>query len=117
MPGPPSTEQATTPTAGAAPPSPEEVLAEVRTLLVDVIGDDFLLDTEIELDTSFNEDLELESIEFVALAEQLKERYGRSLDLAGWLAGMELNQIIQLRVGELVDFIVGCLSQSQRGTA
>ena len=86
MPGPPSTEQATTPTAGAAPPSPEEVLAEVRTLLVDVIGDDFLLDTEIELDTSFNEDLELESIEFVALSERLLERYGAQVDFVAWMA-------------------------------
>ena len=106
MPGPPSTEQATTPTAGAAPPSPEEVLAEVRTLLVDVIGDDFLLDTEIELDTSFNEDLELESIEFVALSERLLERYGAQVDFVAWMAEMDLDEIIALTVGELVDFIV-----------
>jgi acyl carrier protein len=106
LPGPPSTEQATTPTAGAAPPSPEEVLAEVRTLLVDVIGDDFLLDTEIELDTSFNEDLELESIEFVALSERLLERYGAQVDFVAWMAEMDLDEIIALTVGELVDFIV-----------
>jgi acyl carrier protein len=106
LPGPPSTEQAATPTAGAAPPSPEEVLAEVRTLLVDVIGDDFLLDTEIELDTSFNEDLELESIEFVALSERLLERYGAQVDFVAWMAEMDLDEIIALTVGELVDFIV-----------
>ena len=106
MPGPPSTEQATTPTARAAPPSPEEVLAAVRTLLVDVIGDDFLLDTEIELDTSFNEDLELESIEFVALSERLLERYGAQVDFVAWMAEMDLDEIIALTVGELVDFIV-----------
>jgi acyl carrier protein len=105
LPGPPSTEQATAPTA-AGPPTSDEVLAEVRSLLVDVIGDDFLLDTEIELDTSFNEDLELESIEFVALSERLLERYGSQVDFVAWMAEMDLDEIIALTVGELVDFIV-----------
>lgn len=108
MPGPPSTEQATAPTA-AGPPTSDEVLAEVRSLLVDVIGDDFLLDTEIELDTSFNEDLELESIEFVALSERLLERYGSQVDFVAWMAEMDLDEIIALTVGELVDFIVTSL--------
>jgi len=104
LPGPPSTEQA------AAPPTSDEVLAQVRSLLVDVIGDDFLLDTEIELDTSFNEDLELESIEFVALSERLLERYGSQVDFVAWMAEMDLDEIIALTVGELVDFIVTSLS-------
>ena len=108
MPGPPSTDQAAAP--AAAPPTSDEVLAEVRLLLVDVIGDDFLLDTEIELDTSFNEDLELESIEFVALSERLLERYGSQVDFVAWMAEMDLDEIIALTVGELVDFIVTSLS-------
>ena len=108
MPGPPSTEQATAPTAAGTPTS-DEVLAEVRSLLVDVIGDDFLLDTEIELDTSFNEDLELESIEFVALSERLLERYGSQVDFVAWMAEMDLDEIIALTVGELVYFIVTSL--------
>jgi acyl carrier protein len=109
LPGPPSTEQATAPTA-AGPPTSDEVLAEVRSLLVDVIGDDFLLDTEIELDTSFNEDLELESIEFVALAEKLQQHYGAGVDFVGWISKKELDQIIALTVGELVEFISACRS-------
>ena len=108
MPGPPSTEQAAAP--ASAPPTSDEVLAEVRSVLVEVIGDDFLLDTEIELDTSFNEDLELESIEFVALSERLLERYGSQVDFVAWMAEMDLDEIIALTVGELVDFIVTSLS-------
>jgi acyl carrier protein len=57
-------------------------------------------------------DLELESIEFVALAERMKGRYGRGVDFASWLSSMELKEIIGLEVGELVRFIVRCLSQS-----
>jgi len=106
LPGPPSTEQAAAP--AAAPPTSDEVLAQVRSLLVDVIGDDFLLDTEIELDTSFNEDLELESIEFVALAEKLQQHY--AIDFVAWISGKQLDEIIQLTVGQLVEYVAACQS-------
>lgn len=85
---------------------PEQVLTTVAELLREVIGDDGGLGPPITMDTSFNEDLELESIEFVALAEKLQERYGKSVDFAGWLSGMELTEILSLRVGALVDRIV-----------
>jgi acyl carrier protein len=91
----------------------EEVLSEVARLVREVIGEDWAEDVPITMATSIARDLELESIEFVTLAERLKERFGRSIDLAGWLAGMELNQIIELKVGELVEFIVRCLSQRE----
>jgi acyl carrier protein len=84
---------------------PDEVLATVSELIREVIGDDSGLGPEITLETAFNRDLELESIEFVALAEKLRGRYGPSLDFTGWLAGMELDQILSLRVGQLVEMI------------
>jgi acyl carrier protein len=93
----------------------EEVLGEVARIVREVIGEEWAADVPIAMTTSFAQDLELESIEFVALAERLKERYGRSVDFAKWLSGMELKQIIELRVGELVGFIVGCLSQAATG--
>jgi acyl carrier protein len=93
----------------------EAVLSEVARMVRDVIGEEWVEEVPITMTTSFARDLELESIEFVALAEQLKERFGRSVDFAGWLAGMELNQVIELKVGELVDFIVRCLSQREGG--
>lgn len=89
---------------------PEQVLATVTVLIRQVIGDEAGLGAPITLETSFNGDLELESIEFVALAEKLQQHYGRSVDFAGWLSGMELDRIIALSVGELVEFIVRCPS-------
>ena len=89
-----------------------EVLEEVARMVREVIGEEWAEEVPITMATSFARDLELESIEFVALAERLKSRYGKSVDFAGWLAGMELKQIIELRVGELVEFIVGCLSRA-----
>jgi acyl carrier protein len=87
-------------------------------MLGEVIGEDELsmLD-DITLETSFNEDLELESIEFVALAELLMEHYGERVDFVAWIADMELEQIIEMTVGELVTFIVGCLTPGEPSAA
>jgi acyl carrier protein len=85
------------------------ILEDVRTMIAGIIGQDVdLNDREIALDTSFNRDLELESIEFVVLSEQLQNRYGKDIDFAGWLAGKELQDIINLRVGDVVRFIEQC---------
>jgi acyl carrier protein len=86
-------------------PSPEQVLDEVTEMIREVVGDDFL-PSEITMETSFSEDLELESIEFVALAEKMQARYGKEVDFTGWLSGMELDRILGLRAKDLVDFIV-----------
>jgi acyl carrier protein len=98
-------------------PTDADVVATLSTMLGDVIGEDELemLD-EITLETSFNEDLELESIEFVALAELLMEHYGERVDFVAWIAELELEQIIEMRVGELVAFIVACLSDEPAPT-
>jgi acyl carrier protein len=90
----------------------EDVLKALAEMLRDVIGEAWAQEIEIGMETSFSKDLELESIEFVALAEKLEQKYGRKVDFAGWMAGMELDQIITLRVGQVVEFIAGCLSSS-----
>ncbi len=85
------------------------ILNDVRSMIAGIIGQDVdLNDREIALDTSFNRDLELESIEFVVLSEQLQNRYGKDIDFAGWLAGKELQDIINLRVGDVVRYIEQC---------
>jgi acyl carrier protein len=84
-----------------------EVLAEVTEMITEVIGVDELVGLEIGLETSFQEDLEVESIEFVVLSERLMARYGEDVDFVGWMAGMELDEIIALTVGDLVAFVVG----------
>lgn len=82
-----------------------QVLAELEVMLVEVIGDDLLLDGPLTMETSFDEDLQLESIEFVALSERLLETYGEQVDFVGWLAEMELDEIVALTVGQLVRFV------------
>jgi acyl carrier protein len=92
--------------------TPESVLATVAQLLGEVVGDDFFLDQPITMVTSFAHDLELESIEFVALSERLQEHYGEKVDFVVWISEMELPEIIGLSVGQLVDHITSCLNDA-----
>jgi acyl carrier protein len=93
--------------------STDAVLAVVASKLREVIGEDWASEITIDMNTLFNGDLELESIEFVALGELLGASYGPQLDFASWLSSMDLDQIIGLRVGQLVEYIVECTSTLQ----
>jgi acyl carrier protein len=97
------------PSGTTATPSETEVLATVAEFLTELVGEDGFED-EITMETSFTDDLELESIMFVALTEQLIDRYGDRIDFVNWIASKELDEIIDLRVGELVEYITTCLA-------
>jgi acyl carrier protein len=90
--------------------TPEAVLADVRAMIAEVIGEEYVTVDEIEADTAFYADLEIESIEFVALGEALQARYGDHIDFPAWIATMEVDDIIAMRVGQLVDHIVESLA-------
>ncbi|WP_110180682.1 acyl carrier protein [Nocardioides solisilvae] len=102
-------EAPTATATGAAAPSRDDVRAELERILTDVVGDDLLLDGPLTDETSFDADLQLESIEFVALADQLLATYGEQVDFVGWMAGMQLDEIIGLTVGQVVDFVVSAV--------
>lgn len=88
----------------------EQVLHELTMMIGRVIDDEELMAVaEVTMDTSFETDLELESIEFVALSEELMNHYGDEVDFLDWIADLELDEIIGMKVGTLVDFIVGRL--------
>ncbi|MGH8884005.1 MAG: acyl carrier protein [Egibacteraceae bacterium] len=81
----------------------EEVLAECG--LGDVAA--------ITMDTTFQDDLELESIDLVALAGHLQARYGDQVNFAEFLADLDLDEIIELTVGRLVDYVVARLRETR----
>ncbi|WP_067458424.1 phosphopantetheine-binding protein [Actinomadura macra] len=81
-----------------------EVMTEFVRILTDVVGEDFLLDVEIGPETTLSRELALESIEFVALIERLRQRY-TEVDFPAFLAGMGLDQIVDLTVGDVVSHI------------
>ncbi|MCO4746690.1 MAG: acyl carrier protein [Proteobacteria bacterium] len=88
--------------------SREDTLQILAGFIRDVIGDEWDDDMEVAFDTSFSDDLELESIEFVALAESVQAHFGDHVDFVGWISNLELDQIIALTVGEVVDFVESC---------
>ncbi|HET9255949.1 MAG TPA: phosphopantetheine-binding protein, partial [Pseudonocardiaceae bacterium] len=74
-------------------------------LLTGIVGEEYAIGLDIGMHTSFEADLQLESIEFVKLATMLNERYGNRVDFVAFLATKELDEIIQMTVGELVSYI------------
>lgn len=94
----------TTDTSGA--------VADITECLVAVIGDEFLLEIEVVPETTFSRDLELESIEFIALAERLGQRYGGRVDFTSFLAGLTIDEILALTVGALAGHITRSLNDT-----
>ncbi|MEU0673601.1 acyl carrier protein [Streptomyces sp. NPDC006172] len=104
-----------TPGSPPAPAADEEVvLADLTNMLTRLLQDEYGLDdVEIGLHTTFNRDLELESIDLVTLAGMLQERYGERINFAEFLAGMEFDEIIELTVGRLVEYVVTGLKAAE----
>lgn len=93
--------------------SEEVVLSCVRRHLGDVIGDPDLLCTKITMDTKFGSDLELESIEFVALASQLSAEFGDRVNFVEFLSMKDVDEIISLTVGDVVRYVETCLNRNE----
>lgn len=74
-------------------------------LIRQAVAEDWIEDFEIDANTSFNNDLELESIEFVAIAEKIQGHFGAEINFIDWLGSLSLDQMIALTVGQLADFI------------
>ncbi|MGB3439091.1 MAG: phosphopantetheine-binding protein [Actinophytocola sp.] len=87
----------------------ETVLADIAGMLRTVVADLGLDDVEITRDTTFHDDLELESIDLVVLSGALREHYGERVNFAEFIADLELDEIIALTVGRLVDHVVASL--------
>lgn len=74
-------------------------------MLEQLLGQEVVEGLKVGPQTSFTTDLELESIEFVALAEMIQERYGDQVDFVAWMAEMNIDEIMGLTVGQLAEFV------------
>ncbi|MFC5289412.1 phosphopantetheine-binding protein [Actinokineospora guangxiensis] len=85
------------------------VLDDLRGMLavvLDQYGADVEELAEIGEHTLFHDDLGLESIDLVAVGALLAERYGEQVNLAAHLAEFELDEVIGLRIGVLVELVM-----------
>ncbi|MEO8840373.1 MAG: acyl carrier protein [Kofleriaceae bacterium] len=79
-----------------------EIIGELATMITEVIGDDHF---GIEATSSFRDELAFESIQFIALAELIQERWP-DVDFVSWLSTKQPPQLLALRVGDVADYIV-----------
>lgn len=93
----------------------DTVLGEIDGMLRTILDEYGLDDAEIAMDTKFHDDLELESIDLVTLAGRLEERYGSTVNFAEFIAELELEEIIALTVGKLVEYVATALSTEREG--
>jgi len=84
---------------------PSEVLETVVGMIVGMLGEYVDEGIPIGHDTTFHDDLELESVDLVTLADLLMERYGPQVNLAEYFAEKDLDEVIAMTVGEIVDFV------------
>jgi acyl carrier protein len=83
----------------------------VAELLAPLVGDLDLLDLEITPESSFHEDLGLQSIDLVTFASILVEHFGPEVNLAEHLAQKDLDEIIELTVGAIARFVADRLAE------
>ncbi|MFF2009652.1 acyl carrier protein [Streptomyces sp. NPDC058195] len=99
--------------AATATVPPDELRArtldDIAGMLRELLAEEGLDDVGIERGTRFHDDLELESIDLVTLAGSLREHYGEKVNVALFIADLELDEIIALTVGQLVDFVTDSL--------
>jgi acyl carrier protein len=81
--------------------------------IIEVVGQEFYEVCEVGLDSTFAEDIELESMEMMEIAERLMLTYEGRVDFVAWFADMELEEIVELTLRVLVEFIVKSLQESE----
>ena len=86
----------------------EEIFSTLNQFITEVIGEEFVEEMDITPASSFTKDLEMDSIEIVAFSEKVKAHFGENIDFTGWLSNMDLDEIIQLKLEDIINYIREC---------
>lgn len=84
----------------------EIVFKQLKEFVGDIIGGDVIEEIGISNDSVFTKNLEMDSIEIVAFAEKVKKKYGHDIDFISWISKMDFQELYNLSVGQVVDYIV-----------
>lgn len=95
----------------SGPPSTDTVFDELRSMVTTLLDEYGFDDAEFTPDTLFY-DLGLESIDLVTLSRMVSDRYGERVNLAEFFARLDIDDVIGLRIGLLVDFMHSALSET-----
>lgn len=83
----------------------EEIYRLLKQFITDIIGEEFVEEMDISTDSSFTKDLEMDSIEIVSFSEKVKSYFGEGIDFTGWLSSLDLDELIDLKIKDIVDYI------------
>ena len=86
-------------------PAEQRVFARLRALLAEVTGEDERWAAQVTPDSRLEGDLRLESIDLAALGESLRLAYGDQVDIAAFVADLDIDQIIGLTAGDLATYV------------
>jgi acyl carrier protein len=91
-------------------PDQERLLAGITAMLRHVTGEDARWAAGITLESRIEAHLWLDSLELAALGDLLEETYGDVVDLPGYLAELDIGQLVALSVGDLVGYVAAALA-------
>jgi acyl carrier protein len=86
----------------------DEIFDLMKQFITEVIGEEFVEEMDITQESSFTKDLEMDSIEIVSFSEKIKVHFGEQIDFTGWLSSMDLDQLINLNLGMIINYIQEC---------
>lgn len=84
----------------------QEIFSLLKQFITDIIGEEFVEEMDVSMHSSFTKDLEMDSIEIVAFSEKVKNYFGEEIDFTGWLSNLDLDQLINLKMEDIVHFIL-----------
>jgi acyl carrier protein len=84
----------------------ESVFLQLKEMIAGIIGEDVVEIIGIQMDSRFAKDLEMDSIQIVAFAEMVQEKYGHLVDFVSWLSKKSILKLISLTIGDVVELIV-----------
>ncbi|WPU91400.1 acyl carrier protein [Mucilaginibacter sabulilitoris] len=86
----------------------DEIFDLMKQFITEVIGEEFVEEMDITPQSSFTKDMEMDSIEIVSFSEKIKAHFGDQIDFTGWLSSMDLDQLINLNLGMIINYIHEC---------
>lgn len=92
-----------TDTATASP----GMVDEIAGILVEITGEGPEWADRVTPDATLEGDLGLESVELVEFGARLRERHGDRVDLAGFVAALDIDGLIDLTVGTVAEYVSG----------
>ena len=77
------------------------IVRDITTVIRKAVAEDWIQEFEIGANTSFNDDLDLESVEFVTIAAGLQQHFGEHIDLIGNYLQAVWNEVGEVEPGRV----------------